>query len=246
MSNVQQDNSKVFNYCDVTLTALQAKTKGFSGLNSSEKQALADAYISTQTVYLQNDVVEYILQSNIDCMQDNAPFSYDDITNNYPTASIELVDRHGSTWYEDLTEDEAQEKASHLEYLLSRYQQVIDNLQEKFDLLEDEVISLEYTDNLKHKQLKFDLDYLQTQIDRLQEKHDNLETCKDNLEQACFEDYPEIFQWFLCSDHLINALEKRGECTLNNTYWGRQCCGQSIILDHVIQSIAFDYWTKRL
>lgn len=61
-------------------------------------------------------------------------------------------------------------------------------------------------------------------------------------EMEDFANYPEIYQWFSCSDWLIRALEEKGECTLDNEFWGRQCCGQSVVLDSVIQEIAFDWF----
>lgn len=51
----------------------------------------------------------------------------------------------------------------------------------------------------------------------------------------------EIFQWFMVSDYLCGKLEEKGECVLSDeSIWGRGCCGQAILLDHVISEICYD------
>ena len=53
-----------------------------------------------------------------------------------------------------------------------------------------------------------------------------------------FDTPPEVMQWFLAPE-LVDHLKDLGEVVLNGEYWGRQCCGQSITLDHCIQQVAF-------
>ena len=55
----------------------------------------------------------------------------------------------------------------------------------------------------------------------------------------------EIMQWFTMDDRILYQLEKRNEVVLNNSYWGRQCCGQSITMDGVIIDI-FKEWFLNL
>jgi hypothetical protein len=56
-----------------------------------------------------------------------------------------------------------------------------------------------------------------------------------------FEHTREIFQHFIVSEYLADRLEEHGERVLRDffgmTVWGRSCCGQSISMDHVIQTI---------
>ena len=50
----------------------------------------------------------------------------------------------------------------------------------------------------------------------------------------------EIYEWWICSDWLIEKLRERGEPILSNNYgdwWGRTCTGQAIKLDHIIDRI---------
>lgn len=50
-----------------------------------------------------------------------------------------------------------------------------------------------------------------------------------------------IYEWYLVSDWLADALERQNQPLLQNDYgnwWGRTCCGQAIYMDTVIQNIA--------
>ena len=53
-------------------------------------------------------------------------------------------------------------------------------------------------------------------------------------------DTREIFEWWVCSDWLIEKLRDLGQPILSNDYgewWGRCCTGQAIKLDTVIDRI---------
>lgn len=50
----------------------------------------------------------------------------------------------------------------------------------------------------------------------------------------------EVMQWFVVSDWLEEQLTKRWQPMLvtdEGTRWGRTCCGQAVLLDHIIQTI---------
>lgn len=56
----------------------------------------------------------------------------------------------------------------------------------------------------------------------------------------------EILEWWAVSDWFADKLRAKGECILSNdhgTWWGRQCSGQSVTLDGVIQRIAVEVLT---
>lgn len=65
-------------------------------------------------------------------------------------------------------------------------------------------------------------------------------------EQGLDPDPVDIFEHWIVSDWLADLLEGRGEAVLRDfmgfTIWGRACTGQSINLDHVIQSIGIQYF----
>jgi len=51
----------------------------------------------------------------------------------------------------------------------------------------------------------------------------------------------EIYEWWIVSGWLCDELSKRGECVVKGyNIWGRQCTGQTILLDNVISDIALD------
>lgn len=179
--------------------------KTFKQLNESEKQDIASAFLSTQAVINQSQVVDYILSK---AWGDNeAPLHYDDITN---------CDAYGycEELSEELTEKERDEKLYFYEYLRDKA---------------DSVISRRVPNTEK--------------MFKSEENYNRLDAIVNALKDMDFDSFPEIFQWFLCSDYLIHKLEERGECTLDNQYWGRQTCGQPIVCDYVIQKIAYDYFS---
>ena len=170
----------------------------FSQLNDNQKQRLVDKFLDVHPLRLQNSIVEYILSQDD---YENAPFTRDDITNNGPTANIELSDQ-----LIELTESQRDE--------------ALEELQEKLEELEE---NEDYEELEEWKKLTDDI---------------------QELEDVSFDNYPEIYQWFSCSDWLIGELENRGECTLDGEFWGRQCCGQSVTLDCIMQEIAFSWFVS--
>ena len=61
-----------------------------------------------------------------------------------------------------------------------------------------------------------------------------LETLPDEPESQ------EIYEWWVCSDWMIEKLREKGEPILSSCYgdwWGRTCTGQAIKLDNIIDRI---------
>jgi hypothetical protein len=194
----------------------------FDQLNDSQKQAIASAMINVHQTRLQNSVVEYILEkAHVDS---EAPFSYDDITNYTPTGQVSI---RGS-WVE-LDNDEREEKLEHYGYLAEKAQNI-------YNAMEEQGQSPEIDDNA--------LEIIERKLERWQKVVNYYDDIRHKLEDLDCDEYPEIYQWFSCSDWLIHKLDEYGQCTLDGEYWGRQCCGQSITLDYVIQKIAFDWFAE--
>lgn len=193
----------------------------YSNLTDSQKQDMAQEFIRDISIINQSTVVEYILsKSNQGC--DETPFSESDISNNTPTGQIEI-----NGCYYTLNEDERGEKLYFYERLRDKASDLVDA---RCELLND-------SDNTEY-------DTLDAKHDKTQDLHSKFDTICDELENMDFDEYPEIYQWFECDSYLISKLEERGECILDNIYWGRTCCGQSIILDSVIRKIAYDHYTE--
>ena len=61
--------------------------------------------------------------------------------------------------------------------------------------------------------------------------YDNVDNLKEN---------DEIFEWYACSDWLIDKLDQQNEPILRtdyDDYWGRTTTGQGIYLDNVLLKI---------
>ncbi len=79
------------------------------------------------------------------------------------------------------------------------------------------------------------------------DQNDNEFTCEncDTIytadEYANLDDEPrEVFEWYAISDWLARKLKDNHEVVIQNeygTWWGRQCTGQAIYMDHVIEKI---------
>ena len=68
---------------------------------------------------------------------------------------------------------------------------------------------------------------------------DQIQAMRDNCE-----DHQEIFEYWVCSNWLIDQLKELKEPILETeyeTWWGRTCTSQSICLDYVIQKLAYKW-----
>ena len=104
-------------------------------------------------------------------------------------------------------------------------------------------------DKLKEQkeELENELEELQEQIDpapAIEEKIEKLEnkisSIEDKIEELENEqeDPQEVFEWWMCSNWLIDKLAKHNEPVLKDEgIWGRTCSGQAILLDGVISRI---------
>lgn len=187
------------------------KTYTFDQLSDSQKQIIAARWASDVAHFsLENTLVEYVL--NKSCEDSEAPFCYEDITNNEYYGVITI-----NGYEHQLTESERDEKLEFYEYLRDKVETIRDNL---------------------------DGSKIDSHYDRFDNWADELQAICDDLESMDFDQQAEIYQWFRCDSYACRKLEEAGQCTLDGNFWGRQCCGQSIELDHCIQKIAFDYYSE--
>jgi hypothetical protein len=202
----------------VTIRDEEKTFNSLSDIDDSTRQEIAQEYVNSHYVHCQNSQVEFILKVAHE-YPNNAPFSYDDIENNVPFGSVTV----GNVW-RDLTEQERDDLLPIYEYLRDK----AEVMHEKITGQEPEDINSEQWQLWEKKE------------QRIAKLFDRYDLDCDNLETMDFENWPEVYQWFLCDERLIHQLNKRGEVTLNGEYWGRQTFGQSIVLDSVIQEIAID------
>lgn len=66
----------------------------------------------------------------------------------------------------------------------------------------------------------------------------------ENFDEDEDGNFPEVFEWYIVSDYLAEKLAEKKEVIamdfLGLTIWGRQCTGQAISLDNVIEDIYLD------
>ena len=203
----------------------------FSELTEEQRQKLGKLVRDNHVYAHENAVVEYILKASHE--DSDTPFSYDDITNNTPTAEWVYVSpaSHLTSW-ESLTEEMRDEKLEHFEYLRDK--------------------SLEYTNSLIDAWRAITPDNLLGEMIAKDKWLNSGETTErytaicDELSDLDFDDYPEIMQWLSCSSNLIYSLEQLGECTLDISYWGRTCFGQCVSLDSCIQEIGYNWYLDEI
>jgi len=142
----------------------------------------------------------------VDMLLQNETFSYDDIEN---CSYYEWEDLDGH-WHE--TPDQKELNAE------------IEDLEEKRDDMEERLEKIKGSADVRH-----DGEYvaeLIMELDKIKNKIEELEKLDTSTR--------EIFEWWYCSDYLIDRLTDAGYPILRTDYgdwWSRTCTGQAIKLD---------------
>ncbi len=134
------------------------------------------------------------------------------------------LESYGTYEGEELTESERDEKIEELEEKIEDIEYIVDYY--------DPAIDFGYTE----EQLK-DIEIKQDKGNSLIEK---LEAIIEELQGMDFDEYPEVYEYWLVSDHLGRKLKAHGQVIIsdyNCSIWGRQTSGQAILLDYVISQI---------
>lgn len=89
-------------------------------------------------------------------------------------------------------------------------------------------------------------DELRTLIIKAMDEEDisGLDDWRDMVRDNTGEHEAEVYEWYRVSNWLGKNLEEIGEVVLDNSYgkwWGRQCTGQSYMMDCVLQRIALQF-----
>lgn len=215
----------------------------FKELTDTQKERIADQYVANHFFSLDNRVVNYILSKGWEDQE--APFSWDDVTNNNYYGFVTI-----NGYQEELTTEERDELEEKFDRLVDRwYDYKEDVLQARIDKLEDEQSDLDddnFEYDILYKSMQERLDRLQERYNRADEKHGQLDSTLDDLKSMDFDERHEIYQWFKVDRDTAHRLDELGESILDGDYWGRSCCGQSITLDHCIQTIAFNLLSTEL
>lgn len=72
---------------------------------------------------------------------------------------------------------------------------------------------------------------------------DNPEAAEENVDTVPLarlaeqHTHPEVYEWWIVDRYFASKLSEHGEIVIDGNIWGRQCTGQSIVLDWVVRSI---------
>jgi len=97
-----------------------------------------------------------------------------------------------------------------------------------YELLPDDILTDENADEWGDWSWHFPEDYTG---EDLRISDDVCQQCDDG------EVVVEIFEWYHVDRYLAGQLAERGEVVLEGEIWGRQCTGQAIFLDSVMEDI---------
>ncbi|ATN93459.1 hypothetical protein [Pseudoalteromonas phage J2-1_QLiu-2017] len=127
------------------------------------------------------------------------------------------------TW-DDYTESEANE-------LKDRYQSISDRLSDTVSSIEDKIEECPDWVN-EHK--------AQLLIDKINARITELDEWIDDIDRADFEYNYDWYNAYVVPDHLLYRLKESGEMILDDRYWLRTCCGQSLYADNCVIVAAWD------
>ena len=158
-------------------------------------------------------MVEYILnKAEFSCLDDDAPFCWQDVleAQNFENLPLdELLDK--------LSEEEGDIADSEYEDALEEALDgpLFDMLSEEDDLWEAFLFWVAKNPLTAHEEIDT------APLARLAEAHS----------------HPEVYEWWMVDSWFARKLQERGEIVIDGNIWGRQCTGQSIVLDWVTRDI---------
>lgn len=209
--------------------------------HSPTNQKILRELVEREVIMCVTDIVEYSLRY---CDQtEDAPFTYDDIENQYKKVCPECGEV-----LEEIDEDDVEVE----------HKWICECCEKKFDTKE-EAMNCCYADDEDREGLE------ESDIVReawicpfCEEEHETEELAKDCickygetlyrcmgcgkyvLESDATEEFNEAYEWWFVSDYLAEKLAEHGEMVIQGYHnvWGRGCSGQAILLDWVIGKIA--------
>jgi len=101
----------------------------------------------------------------------------------------------------------------------------------------------EFNDSVQNMYFEDEISELEIQLDELEaDNHYRSDQIQEQI-QELQDSGKEVYQWFFISSWLAEKLLAKNEVIFDSwdgQIWGRTCCGQSIVLDSVIESIYDD------
>jgi len=210
-------------------------------IHSTTNQRILGKLVDREVLMCGTDIVEYILKS---CWEvDDAPFTHDDIENNYrkvcPKCSSEL---------EEIEEEDIE--------LIHKWQCKCcgRNFDDKEEALECCYSDEEDREDLEENDMIEEIwlcPFCEDEFDNEDDARDcschfreTLYKCTDCdkyvLESEVNEEENEAYEWWFVTGWFADKLKAHGEMVIDAGWhyvWGRCCTGQSILLDYVIGQI---------
>ena len=186
-----------------------------------QSHLLAESWIERDVYCNQSSLVESLISEERD------GFTADDITGIYRDFSESTVEECRE-YLRDIGEDEPDENPWTM------------NREQLAELLADAGIEVYDSESVETILAAVVANINDETIDGLKEWREAANECASDNPQ-------EVYQWFAVSGWLHGELEESGQPTIDNEFgywWGRTCCGQSIIMDGTLQEIALRILSK--
>lgn len=220
--------------------------------NSIKNQEIKSKLVGRDVYACVSDIMQDLFDNNTVQWEDLElePYGYFDGDEVTASEVDELLDEYKDKSYEvESTLEVKQEEYTNLEV-------DIDDLVDELEDLEDEIAELEPTDE-EYERLneirlttlnsletkRIELQKLEQEIKDLEVQQCNIDGAIYELERMEYENYPEVYEWWIVSDWFAKRLKENGQVVYEgymNPIWGRQTTGQAILLDYVISKIAYD------
>lgn len=208
--------------------------------NSSKNQRIKGRLVKEEVISFQTPIVNYILKKSYEDNDPDAPFTYDDVENQYSQTCPNCQ--------EELEELSSEDIEPVRKWKCTCCEQLYDTKKEAENCCYD---------------FDYDGEAPATKIwlcPLCEDEHDTKDGATDCFchwdkeiykcynghyiyETDIVEEHKEIYEWWEVTSWLADELAKYGECVIRNSqkkYWGRTTTGQAILLDYVISRIAED------
>jgi len=202
--------------------------------NSNVNQEIKGRFVGNEVMCNVTTMVEFILQESICGTQVEPPFTEDDVENLYTDNSQEIdCVKTQIEWNENFIEET---------------NDLIDGIEDDIKDLENDIEN-GITDLVSVAEMETEITNYKNSIfelkEKIKQKESEIEELEDELEELenTQEKRAEVYEWWAVTNWLGKKLKDKGECIIEDydkCLWGRQGCGQAILLDSVISEICED------
>ena len=215
--------------------------------DSSINQRIKGDFVHRHVYGCVNELLDYVLKKSWE--ESDVPHSWDDVENIY------IFRNHGAglnhSDFQEGTKEEKDLAIKELQDLLRIKECEMDDCEISFtnscDVLYEDLENLKSMLSNEKDEIERNIKEVESELEQLKKNHVETiskmeETISEITDEICElenldSEMQEIFTWYAVSDFLARKLKDRGEPILDDSYWGRCCFGQAILLDGVITEI---------